>query len=76
MMIASPANAEDWIVVPATQNPVMRYGTPNMFAWRIDRQTGALEMCSYDFGGWLNITSKKVMPESLKCTPANMPEKR
>jgi hypothetical protein len=73
MMIAFPAFADDWIVVPATQDPVMRYGTPSMFAWRIDRQTGGLEMCSYDFGGWLNSTTKKMMPESLKCTPANMP---
>jgi hypothetical protein len=61
-----------WTVVPATQNPLMNaHGL--MFAWRIDNQTGALEMCTYDPGGWLNIPAKKQMPESLKCTPANMP---
>jgi hypothetical protein len=56
-----------WILVPATSNPVMNEGSPFMFAWRLDTKTGALEMCLYDPGGWINAGIKMPMPENLSC---------
>jgi hypothetical protein len=59
-----------WIVIPATSNPVMNQGTPFMFAWRLDTKTGALQMCTYDPGGWTNTATKMPMPDNLNCTPS------
>jgi hypothetical protein len=73
------AQAEDagrWIVTPATQNPMINQGSPFVFAWRLDTKTGALEMCTYDPGGWINAAAKMPQPESLNCTPANTPPSR
>jgi hypothetical protein len=72
----APAFAQDaghWVVVPATQGPIFNQGSPFIFAWRLDTKTGALEMCTYDPGGWMNPTGKMPHAESLGCTPANVP---
>ena len=58
-----------YAVVPATSNPVMNQRSPFLFAWRLDTQTGALQMCTYDPGGWTNTATKMPMPETLNCTP-------
>jgi hypothetical protein len=63
----------NWIIVPATSNPVTNHGSPFMFAWHLDTKTGALEMCTYDPGGW-NLLDGKPAPESLNCTRANLPD--
>jgi len=60
-----------WIVIPATQSPVFNQGSPFIFAWRLDTKTGALEMCTYDPGGWVNQVTKIPANEALNCTPAN-----
>lgn len=69
---ASASDGDRWIVVPASQNAVKNQGSPFFFAWRLDTKTGALEMCTYDPGGWMMAT-KLPAPESLNCSPANVP---
>src|SRR5580700_8948951 len=78
-VLTNPALSQDatrWIVVPATQSPVVNQGSPFIFAWRLDTKTGALEMCTYDPGGWMNAAAKMPQSESLNCTPANTPSPR
>lgn len=70
-VVAEEANR--WIVVPATQNPIMNQGSPFLFAWRLDTKTGALEMCTYDPGGWINSATKMPAPETFNCTTPNLP---
>jgi len=79
VLFDAAAAAQDngrWILVPATQSPIMNQGSPFMFAWRLDTKTGAMEMCTYDPGGWLNAATKTPVPETLNCTAPNMPENR
>ena len=58
-----------WIVVPASTSPVMSGNTPFFFAWRIDKFTGAIEMCTYDPGGWKTVgTPGSLAPERLTCS--------
>jgi hypothetical protein len=57
-----------WVIVPATANPLTNSGNPLIYAWRLDTETGALEMCTYDPGGYPNPASKLPQTESLSCT--------
>jgi hypothetical protein len=58
-----------WQVVPASAQAVMSSGTPFFFAWRIDSKTGALELCTYNTGGYLAV-AKAATAEALECFAA------
>lgn len=76
LMGASSASAEEagrWTVIPATVAPVVASGTQYLFAWRLDNKTGALEMCTYDPGGWMNPVTKRPASEELTCSAPNKP---
>jgi hypothetical protein len=57
-----------WTVVPAANGPTVVAGTTYFFAWRLDTQTGNLELCTYDPGGWKNAVTGYIASESLNCT--------
>lgn len=58
-----------FIIVPAGHTPLTENGNPpTLFSvWRLNTETGALEFCIYDSGGYM--LGKSLAPESLKCVP-------
>ena len=63
-----------WVIVPATNSPVTNQGSPFIFAWRLDTQTGALEMCTYDPGGWPNPVTKGDRNRDFELHPGKYPQ--
>jgi hypothetical protein len=53
-------------LMPAMGPPIDVRGTLHFHAWRIDTQTGALQMCSYDPGGWKGFAQNS--KERLECS--------
>ena len=54
-------------LMPAMGPPVEVRGTLHFHAWRMDTQTGALQMCSYDPGGWARL-GPQGSKERLECS--------
>lgn len=62
----------NFVLVPASNNPVVASGTSYLFAWRINTKSGEVSVCTYDPGGWINAVTKTPAPENVSCTaPAN-----
>lgn len=61
-----PPELGRWMVVPVA-SPIMQDGRPYVLAWRLDTKTGALEMCTYESGGWIEPLSKSLVSESVLC---------
>ena len=54
-------------LMPAMGPPIDVRGTLHFHAWRMDTQTGALQMCSYDPGGWKRF-GPQGSQERLECS--------
>jgi hypothetical protein len=63
-----PAETSRFVLVPASNNPVMASGTLFLFAWRLDTKSGEVSVCTYDPGGWTNASTKLPAPESMSCS--------
>ena len=67
-----PVETSHFVLVPASNNPIVTSGTSYLFAWRLDTRSGEVSVCTYDPGGWANVVRKLPAPESVSCTaPAN-----
>jgi hypothetical protein len=63
-----PVETSRFVLVPASNNPVMASGTLFLFAWRLDTKSGEVSVCTYDPGGWTNASTKQPAPESTSCS--------
>jgi hypothetical protein len=73
LLISSGASAQNapgrWQLLPVYGPPIDVKGTPHYLAWRLDTETGALQMCTYDPGGWKRPEAPEgVVKERLECS--------
>jgi hypothetical protein len=66
--VREPAEAARFVLVPASNNPIVASGTSFLFAWRLDTKSGEVSVCTYDPGGWTNALTKLPAPENVSCT--------
>jgi hypothetical protein len=63
-----PIEQSRFVLVPASNNPIVASGTSYLFAWRLDTRSGEVSVCTYDPGGWTNAPTKLPAPEVVSCT--------
>jgi hypothetical protein len=56
-----------WTVIPASNEPVLRFGDRVFSAWRLDTKTGALEFCTFSTDLSDGATSAPT-PDEFSCS--------